>query len=100
MATKSKKSAKKPVAKSAKAVKKVAKKTSGKNFDALHEKLITLFKRPTGATLAEIKAAGYDYAPGIFALRIAERRGYKTSVVKKDGERTRYLAKGAAKKAA
>lgn len=93
MATKSKKSAKKPVAKSTKKV--VAKRG---NFNALHEKLISLFKRPNGATLEDTVKAGYKY-PAVFALRIAERRGLKVSVVKKEGERTRYVAKGTAKAA-
>lgn len=95
MAT-SKKSVKKVAksAKSTKSTKKVAK-TNG-NREALHDTLIKMFKRPNGATLAEIKEAGYDYAPGIFALRIAERRGYKTKVVKKEGERSRYVATGSA----
>lgn len=93
MATKSKKPAKKPVAKVAK---KPAK--TSKNFDALHEKLIALFKRPNGATLEDTVKAGYKY-PAVFALRIAERRGLKVAVVKKEGERTRYLAKGTAKAA-
>jgi hypothetical protein len=37
----------------------------------------------------------FEY-PAIMALRIAERRGYKTSAVKKPGELTRYVAKRAA----
>jgi hypothetical protein len=43
---------------------------------------------------AEISAAKFN-APAIQALRIVERRGYKTSVVKKPGELTRYIAKRA-----
>jgi hypothetical protein len=59
----------------------------------LHEKLIKLFRRPKGATLADTVKAGYKY-PAVIALKIAERRGYKTKVVKKSGEPTRYLALG------
>jgi hypothetical protein len=46
------------------------------------------------AVAAEISAAKFN-APAIQALRIVERRGYKTSVVKKPGELTRYIAKRA-----
>jgi hypothetical protein len=48
--------------------------------------------RKDGATLTDIGKAGFRY-PAIQALRIAERRGMKTSVVKKEGELTRYFAK-------
>jgi hypothetical protein len=50
--------------------------------------------RPKGATLAEIKAAKFK-AAAMAALKIVERRGYKTNVVKKDGELTRYVARKA-----
>jgi hypothetical protein len=72
-------------------------KTNGKprKPNALHEKLIRLLSRPDGATLTETKKCGFEY-PAIMALRIAERRGYKTSVLKKPGELTRYVAKRAA----
>jgi hypothetical protein len=50
--------------------------------------------RPSGATLAEIKAAKFN-AAAMQAIKIVERRGFKTSVVKKDGELTRYVAKRA-----
>jgi hypothetical protein len=60
----------------------------------LHEKLIKLFVRPNGATITDIAAAKFKY-PAIQALRIAERRGYKTNVVKKAGELTRYVARRA-----
>jgi hypothetical protein len=60
----------------------------------LHEKLIKLFVRPTGATLADVVDSGFKY-PAIQALRIAERRGYKTSVKKQPGELTCYFARKA-----
>lgn len=69
----------------------VAKKVPAKKFTALHEKLVKLFRRPNGATLADTVEAGYKY-PAVFALRIAERRGLKTKIVKKEGEPTRYVA--------
>lgn len=103
--TSSKTSSKKPTSQASlsKTVKKVAAKVAGKvvkkvrqDRTALHDTLIKMFKRPNGATLREIKDAGYDYAPGIFALRIAETRGYKIKVVKKEGERARYCAFGSA----
>ena len=80
-----KKSAKKPVV----VVLKKSRKPNASN--ALHEKLIKLVTRPNGATLTDIGAAGFKY-PAIQALRIAERRGYKTSVSKKPGELTVYKA--------
>jgi hypothetical protein len=68
----------------------VLKKRNGK-ANALHEKLIKLFSRPNGATLTDTWECGYKY-PAVQALRIAERHGYKTNVVKKSGELTRYVA--------
>jgi hypothetical protein len=44
------------------------------------------------ATITDTVEAGFKY-PAINALRIAERRGYKTNVIKKDGELTRYTAR-------
>jgi hypothetical protein len=63
--------------------------------NALHEKLVKLFARPNGATITEIAAAGFKY-PAVQALKIAERRGFKTSS-KKPGPRelNRYYAKRA-----
>jgi hypothetical protein len=73
--------------------KSVAKKPQNRPMNALQEKLIKLFVRPNGATLAEtVKIAK---RPALMALRMFERRGYKTSVVKKAGEPTRYLARAA-----
>jgi len=82
-----KSTSKKPV------TKKIASKAT-KKPNALHEKLIKLFVRPNGATITDIAAAKFKY-PAIQALRIAERRGYKTSVSKKPGKLTRYIAKRA-----
>jgi hypothetical protein len=83
--------------KSTKAVakKSVAKKVSTKATkkpNLLHEKLVKLFCRPNGATLTDTKEAGFE-CPAMAALKIAERRELKTSVVKKKGELTRYLAR-------
>ena len=85
--------------KSTKAVakKSVAKKASTKATkkpNALHEKLIKLFTRPDDATMHDTFNAGFAY-PAMAALKIAERRGLKTSVIKKKGELTRYIAKRA-----
>ena len=89
----SKKTTVKKVAK--KAAKKVAKITQNRPLNALQEKLLKLFHRPQGATLADVVAAGAN-RPAMMALRMFERRGYKTSVVKKEGEVTRYIARKAA----
>jgi hypothetical protein len=86
-ATSKKKSAKK----SAEAV---AKKANSKKPNLVHEKLIKLMTRPTGATITDLADAGFKYA-SIQALKIAERRGLKVRVDKKPGELTRYIAKKA-----
>jgi hypothetical protein len=75
------------------ATKKTAKTAKKVSHKPLHEKLLKLFRRPNGATLEDTVEAGYKY-PALFALRIAERRGYKVKVIKKDGELTRYVATG------
>jgi hypothetical protein len=62
--------------------------------NALHEKLVRLMCRPTGASMHDLWNAGFKY-PAMAALKIAERRGLKTSVIKKKGELTRYCAKRA-----
>jgi len=85
------KTPKKPAAKSA--TKNAAVKVARK-LNAVHEALIKLMTRPKGATLAEIKAAKFN-AAAMQALKIVGRRGYKTNVVKKAGELTRYVAKRA-----
>jgi hypothetical protein len=56
----------------------------------LHQKLIALMSRPNGATINGISEAGWMYS-AIAALQIAERRGFKTNVVKKSGELARYV---------
>jgi hypothetical protein len=76
------------------AAKPAVKNGNAKPIKPLHAKLIALMTRPKGATLADIKAAKFN-AAAMQALKIVERRGFKTSVVKKDGELTRYVAKRA-----
>jgi hypothetical protein len=70
----------------------VVKKTRKAN--PLHDKLVALMLRPRGATRTDIAKTKFP-AAAIAALRIVERRGYKTSTVKKPGELTRYVAKRA-----
>jgi hypothetical protein len=79
--------------------KSATKKANGKprkerKTNPLHAKLIALMSRPNGADRADIAKTGWKY-PSMTALKIAERRGYKTSVVKKAGELSRYIAKRA-----
>jgi hypothetical protein len=50
--------------------------------------------RKDGATIIDITGAGFKYA-AMQALRIAERRGYKTSTKKVPGELTKYIARRA-----
>src|SRR5882757_2208487 len=95
MAT-SKKSAKKSVAKkstkSAKAAKATKKAVTEKAPNPLHEKLIALMLRPTGAGIADFqKVEGFNI-PSMAVVRIAERHGYKATSSKKPGERTVYKA--------
>jgi len=85
---------------SPKFVKKVAKKATTKAavssrripHAALHDRLIKLLQRPEGATMHDTWNIGYYY-PAMSALKIAERRGFKTRVNKRPGELTRYYAK-------
>jgi acetolactate synthase regulatory subunit len=77
---------------SKKAVTVVVKKTRKPN--ALHEKLVKLFTRKDGATVQDVAEVKF-YGPAIAALRIVERRGYKTNVIKKSGELSRYVARKA-----
>jgi hypothetical protein len=78
----------------------IAKKTTSKKSNSqkahkpnpIHDALVKLMTRPSGATITEIKATKFN-APAMQALKIVERRGYKTSVVKKPGELTKYIAK-------
>jgi hypothetical protein len=84
---------------SKKSTKAVAKKSAAKKVstkatkkpNALHAKLLALMSRKDGATLADLGKVGFK-APAIQALRIAERRGMKTRVVKPEGELKRYIA--------
>jgi len=62
-----------------KAVTVVVKKARKPN--ALHEKLVKLFTRKDGATVQDVAEVKF-YGPAIAALRIVERRGYKTNVIK------------------
>ena len=78
--------------KSTKAKKPVVKVLKNRKTNALHDKLLKLFMRPQGATLEDTSKAGAN-RPAIAALNIFKKRGYKTSVVKKAGEPTRYLAR-------
>jgi hypothetical protein len=73
---------------------KVLKSRKSNATNALHEKLVKLFSRPDGATINDLNEAGFKYSARQ-ALRIAERRGLKTSAKKPDGELTRYYAKKA-----
>lgn len=90
-ATKSK--AKKPAAKTA-TKKPTAKKdaTNTREMSDVQEKLIKLFVRPNGVTLDDVRFAN---RPAMMCLKPFERRGYKISVVKKEGEPTRCLARKA-----
>jgi hypothetical protein len=89
-----KKAAKKSV-KTAKATK-TAKPVAEKAPNPVHTALIKLMLRPEGAGIADFqKVEGFNI-PSMAALRIAERAGYKTSAVKKPGERTIYKAVKAA----
>lgn len=93
----------------AKAVKKVAKKSAKKvakkaasgrkvvrKSPEQKKAVFALLKRTNGATMADIHAAGYPVA-AMAVLKMAERNGFKTKVVKKEGELTRYHAYGEAK---
>jgi hypothetical protein len=62
--------------------------------NAIHEALVKLMTRPNGATITDIQEAKFK-AAAMQALKIVGRRGYKTNVVKKAGELTRYVAKRA-----
>jgi hypothetical protein len=96
MAKTAKKSATKTAKKSnktVKATKAVAKKaTAKKAANPLHEKLIALMAHKDGATISDFQTVDGFNIPSMAALKIAERAGYKTSAVKKPGERTVYKA--------
>lgn len=63
----------------------------------LHKKILSLMNRPNGATLHDTWKAGWPF-PVMAAVKLVERRGYKVSRIKKDGELTRYVAKPIAKR--
>lgn len=80
------------MAKTSKTSKTSTSKTSSKKPNALHDTLVKLLSRPNGATMHDTWNAGYEY-PVSFALKIAERRGFKTSSKKAPGELKVYFAK-------
>ena len=47
---------------------------------------------PNGVTIGDISECGFKYS-AVAALAIAARHGFKTSVVKKNGELNRYIAR-------
>jgi hypothetical protein len=55
-----------------------------------------LMRRPNGATRADLNEADFRQ-PSISALRVAENRGHKVRLVKKEGERARYYVTGSAR---
>jgi hypothetical protein len=61
---------------------------------AIHMKLIALMTRKDGATIQDVSKTGFK-GPTKAAMRIVENQGFKTSVVKKAGELSRYVAKKA-----
>ena len=65
-------------------------KPQGRN--AIHKKLIKMMSRPSGATLHDTWNAGYRF-PAMSALKIVERYGYRTNIIKKEGELARYYAR-------
>ena len=69
-------------------------KTIAKKPNALHDTLVKLMSRPNGATIHDTWNAGFGYA-AMAAVKIVERRGYKVSKKKEQGELTRYIAKRA-----
>jgi len=74
----------------AEATKKSAKSTNGQKArkpNKLHDTLVRLLSRPNGATITDISEAGFKYA-AMTAMKIVERRGYKTTSKKVPGELT------------
>jgi hypothetical protein len=67
-------------------------KSTEKAPNPLHEKLIALMLRPTGAGIADFQQVEGFNIPSMAVVRIAERHGYKASASKKPGERTVYKA--------
>jgi hypothetical protein len=79
--------------KTVKANKAVAPVATAKAPNPLHAALIKLMSRPEGAAIADFQQLDGFAIPSMAALKIAERAGFKTSAVKKPGERTRYYAR-------
>lgn len=93
------KSVAKKSAKSTKTVAKVANKSAktvatkeAKKPNELHDALVKLMLRPSGATIADFQTVDGFNIPSMAVVRIAERHGYKASASKKPGERTVYKA--------
>jgi hypothetical protein len=57
----------------------------------MHDRIIKLLSRPNGCTRVDLNEVEFP-ASSMTALRIAERKGFKTSAVKKPGELTIYKA--------
>jgi hypothetical protein len=97
MAKVAKKSAKvTKVAKSAtKAVTKKAVAVKERAPNPLHQKLIALMVRKDGATIADFQTVEGFNIPLMAVVKIARRPGYEASASKKQGERTRYVARKA-----
>jgi hypothetical protein len=72
------------------AVKAATKETNKPN--ELHTALIALMARKDGATIQDFQGVEGFKMSSMAALKIAERAGFKTSAVKKPGERTVYKA--------
>jgi hypothetical protein len=79
------------VAKSTKTVAKKAVATT-RAPNPLHDALVKLMLRPTGATIQDFQGVEGFNIPSMAVVRIAERNGYKASASKKPGERTVYKA--------
>jgi hypothetical protein len=86
------------VAKSAKTAKvaksaKVAKVAKVREANPLHQKLIALMTRKDGATISDFQQVEGFNMPSMAVVKIARRAGYEASASKKQGERTRYIAR-------
>jgi hypothetical protein len=79
--------------KSTKVTKATAKKAAAPN--ALHQKLIALMVRKDGATITDFQGVEGFNMPSMAVVKIARRAGYEASASKKQGERTRYVARKA-----
>jgi hypothetical protein len=81
--------------KSAKSAKSATKKAVVKAPNALHQKLIALMARKDGATIADFQTVEGFNMPSMAVVKIARRAGYEASASKKQGARTRYVARKA-----